>query len=138
MPERATATELERLTGLRSGKSSFYSEFRATAQRLDRVVAALDTISRALVQTVHGSENLVRAVAEAARVHLDAEWVVLALADGALPDAHPRHLILDSAGAPTPSRDCVMRTTRVRTCPTPCSTGSTTSCAGNWPSSGSR
>ncbi|ANW67367.1 MadS family sensor histidine kinase [Mycolicibacterium tokaiense] len=98
MPERATATELERLTGLRSGKSSFYSEFRATAQRLDRVVAALDTISRALVQTVHGSENLVRAVAEAARVHLDAEWVVLALADGALPDAHPRHLILDSAG----------------------------------------
>lgn len=90
--------DLERLTGLRSGKGTFYSEFRATAQRLDRVVVALDTISRALVQTVHGSENLVRAVAEAARVHLDAEWVVLALADGALPDAHPRHLILDSAG----------------------------------------
>lgn len=90
--------DLERLTGLRSGKGTFYGEFRATAQRLDRVVVALDTISRALVQTVHGSENLVRAVAEAARVHLDAEWVVLALADGALPDAHPRHLILDSAG----------------------------------------
>ncbi|CAN5459601.1 two-component system sensor histidine kinase MnoS [soil metagenome] len=96
----ASTPDLERLTGLRSGKGTFYPEFRVTAQRLDRVVAALDTISRALVQTTEGPENLVRAVAEAARAHLDADWVLLALADGALPEARPRHLILDSAGVP--------------------------------------
>ena len=65
---------------------------------MDRVVAALDTISRALVQTIEGPENLVRAVAEAARSNLDADWVLLALADGALPEASVRHLILDSDG----------------------------------------
>lgn len=97
---RVSPPDLARLTGLRSGKGTFYPEFRVTAQRLDRVVAALDTISRALVQTIEGPENLVRAVAEAARAHLDADWVLLALADGALPEARPRHLILDSAGLP--------------------------------------
>ncbi|MDZ5084006.1 histidine kinase [Mycolicibacterium parafortuitum] len=39
-----------------------------------------------------------RAVAEAARAHLEAEWVLLALADGALPEASVRHLIVDSDG----------------------------------------
>lgn len=96
----ASAPDLEQLTGLRSGKGTFYPEFRVMAKRLDRVVAALDTISRALVQTTEGPANLVRAVAEAARAHLDADWVLLALADGALPEASPRHLILDSEGAP--------------------------------------
>ena len=62
------------------------------------MVAALDLISRALVQTVHGPEPLVRAVAEAARTHLGADWVLIALADGALPEARPRHLILDAEG----------------------------------------
>ena len=84
--------DLERLTGVRSGKSTFYPEFRVAAQRVERVVAALDAISRALVQTVNGPEKLVRAVAEAARTHLGAEWVLLALADGALaggPSAAP-------------------------------------------------
>jgi signal transduction histidine kinase len=98
-PRRASTPDLERLTGVRSGKGTFYPEFRVTAQRLERVVAALDAISRALVQTVDGPENLVRAVAEAARAHLNAVWVLLALADGALPEARPRHLILDSDGA---------------------------------------
>ncbi|RDH77585.1 sensor histidine kinase [Mycolicibacterium moriokaense] len=37
-------------------------------------------------------------MAEAARTHLGAEWVLLALADGALPEARPRHLILDADG----------------------------------------
>ncbi len=92
------APDLARLTGLRSGKGSFYPELRNTAQRLHRVVTALATISRALVQTTEGPENLVRAVAEAARAHLDADWVLLALADGALPEASVRHLIVDSAG----------------------------------------
>ena len=94
----ARMPDLARLTGLRTGKGRFYPELRVTAQRLDRVVAALDTISRALVQTIDGPENLVRAVAEAARTNLDADWVLLALADGALPEASVRHLILDAAG----------------------------------------
>lgn len=93
-----TAPDLARLTGLRSGKGSFYPELRVTAQRLHRTVTALDTISRALVRTTEGPENLVRAVAEAARAHLDADWVLLALADGALPEASVRHLIIDSGG----------------------------------------
>lgn len=91
--------DLDRLTGVRSGKSTFYPEFRVAAQRVERVVASLDAISSALVQTVNGPENLVRAVAEAARTHLGAEWVLLALADGALPEARPRHLILDADGS---------------------------------------
>jgi signal transduction histidine kinase len=95
---RVSTPDLERLTGVRSGKGTFYPEFRVAAQRTERVVAALDAISRALVQTVHGPEPLVRAVAEAARTHLGADWVLLALADGALPEARPRHLILDADG----------------------------------------
>lgn len=91
--------DLDRLIGVRSGKSTFYPEFRVAAQRVERVVASLDAISSALVQTVEGPENLVRAVAEAARTHLGAEWVLLALADGALPEARPRHLILDAEGS---------------------------------------
>ncbi|GAB3216633.1 MadS family sensor histidine kinase [Mycolicibacterium hippocampi] len=94
----ASTPDLAQLTGLRSGKSRFYSELRVTAERLDRVVAALDTISRALVQTIEGPEKLVRAVAEAARTNLHADWVLLALADGALPEATVRHLILDADG----------------------------------------
>lgn len=95
---RAAAPDLDRLTGVRSGKSTFYPEFRVAAQRTERVLAALEAISRALVQTVNGPPKLVRAVAEAARTHLDAEWVLLALADGALQEAMPRHLILDAHG----------------------------------------
>lgn len=95
---RRPAPDLERLTGVRSGKGTFYPEFRVAALRTERVIAALDAISRALVQTVNGPENLVRAVAEAARTHLGAQWVLIALADGALPEARPRHLILDADG----------------------------------------
>ncbi len=97
-PLRRPAPDLERLTGVRSGKGTFYPEFRVAALRTERVIAALDAISRALVQTVNGPEKLVRAVAEAARSHLGAQWVLIALADGALPEARPRHLILDADG----------------------------------------
>lgn len=46
--------DLSRLTGLRSGKSSFYPQYRGAAERLERVVHALELISRALVRTVEG------------------------------------------------------------------------------------
>ena len=86
--------DLDLLTGIRSGKPSFYVEYLASAERLRRVIHALDRISRALVRTTEGPGTLVRAVAEAAADHLTAHWVVFALADGALPEAAPRHLVL--------------------------------------------
>jgi signal transduction histidine kinase len=90
--------DLDQLTGIRSGKPSFYVEYLASAERLRRVIHALDRISRALVRTTEGPGTLVRAVAEAAADHLTAHWVVFALADGALPEAAPRHLVLGPAG----------------------------------------
>ncbi|MDF0530829.1 histidine kinase [Tsukamurella sp. 8F] len=88
------------LTGLRSSKSSFYPQYRGAAERLERVMHALELISRALVATVDGPETLVCAVAEAARVHLDARWVVFGLTDGRLMDAGLRRLVLGPDGIP--------------------------------------
>lgn len=92
--------DLSLLTGLRSGKGTFYPQYRGAAERLERVVHALELISRALVRTVDGPETLICAVAEAARAHLSAQWVVFALADGALPDAGPRRLVLGPDATP--------------------------------------
>ncbi len=91
--------DLEALTGLRSGKPHYYPEYRTSAERLHRVILALEGISAALVRTMEGSEALVRAVVEAAADHLSAEWVVFALVEGELPDARPRHLVR-GPGAP--------------------------------------
>lgn len=94
--------DLEALTGLRSGKPHYYPEYREAAERMRRVIHALERISAALVRTMEGSEALVRAVVEAAANHLSAEWVVFALVDGELPDAHPRHLVRGPDGAEWP------------------------------------
>lgn len=85
--------DLEALTGLRSGKPHYYPQYRTSAERLHRVIQALEGISAALVRTMEGSEALVRAVVEAVADHLSAEWVVFALVEGELPDARPRHLV---------------------------------------------
>ena len=90
--------DLDALTGLRSGKPSFYPEYRVNAERLRRVIGSLDRISAALVRTMEGSEALVRAVADAAADHLSADWVVLALVDGELTDAEPRHVVIGPDG----------------------------------------
>jgi signal transduction histidine kinase len=92
--------DLSRLLGVRSGKKSFYPEYRGAAQRLERVVHALELISRALVRTVEGPETLVCAVAEAARAHLNAQWLVFALCDGAIPEAGMRMLVLGPGAIP--------------------------------------
>ena len=92
------APDLEALTGIRSGKPSYYPEYRHSAERLRRVIDALDKIAAALVRTSEGSEALVRAVVAAAADHLSARWVVFALADGQLPDAQPRNLVLGPDG----------------------------------------
>jgi len=94
------AHDLSALTGLRSGKPTFYPQYRGAAERLERVVHALELISRALVRTVEGPETLICAVAEAARAHLSAGWVAFALADGTLPDAGPRRLVLGPDATP--------------------------------------
>ncbi|MHC1558803.1 MadS family sensor histidine kinase [Actinomycetospora sp. C-140] len=97
--------DLDQLTGIRSGKPSFYIEYLASAERLRRVIHALDRISRALVRTTEGPGTLVRSVAEAAADHLTAHWVVFALAEGALPEAAPRHLVLGPAGEEVDAAD---------------------------------
>jgi len=82
------------LTGLRSGKRSFYPEYVRSTERLEYTVRALDRISRALVRTVEGPRCLVEAVVRAAAEHLQAKWLLLAIADGALRAARPRFLLL--------------------------------------------
>lgn len=105
LPSRAAGRQrpdLEALTGLRSGKPHYYPEHRTSVERMRRVIHALDRISAALVRTAEGSEALVRAVVDAAADHLTAEWVVFALVDGELRDAHPRHLVLGPAAVEWP------------------------------------
>ncbi|WP_379585438.1 MadS family sensor histidine kinase [Pseudonocardia hispaniensis] len=94
----ARGPDLDALTGLRSSKPSFYPEYRISAERLRRVIVALDRISAALVRSMEGSAALVRAVVEAVADHLSADWVVFALLDGELPDSRPRHLVLGPDG----------------------------------------
>lgn len=91
-------TELESLVGLHSVKGGHYAQYRGTEARLDRVITAMDGISKALVQTDQGPEVLVVAVVDAVREHLDADWVLFALADGHLEQAAPRHLIASRGG----------------------------------------
>ncbi|GAA3815858.1 MULTISPECIES: MadS family sensor histidine kinase [Amycolatopsis] len=89
-----TENYLGALTGVRSGKRSFYPEYVRTAERLERAVGALDRISRALVRTGEGPRALVEAVVRAAAEHVQADWLLFAVADGALRAARPRFLLL--------------------------------------------
>jgi signal transduction histidine kinase len=84
--------DLEILTGLRSGKRSYYPEYIRSAERLEQAVQALDGISRALVRTAAGPRALVEWVVWTATAHLQADWLLFAVADGVLPAAHPRFL----------------------------------------------
>ncbi len=92
--------DLTRLTGLRTGKSTFYTQYRGATERLQRTVSSLGLIAGALVRTSEGPERLICSVVEAARVHLDARWTVFALADGESVDAGPRRLVLGPDGTP--------------------------------------
>ena len=94
--------DLDALTGLRSGKPHYFPEHRTYAERLRRVILALERISAALMHTTEGSEALVRAVVEAAAEHLCADWVVFALVDGELTESRPRHLVRGPDGAERP------------------------------------
>lgn len=94
VPERPPqAADLGVLTGLRSGKRSYYPAYVRSTERLERTVEALDGISRALVRTAEGPRALVEAVVRTAAEHLQARWLLLAVADGALRAARPRFLL---------------------------------------------
>ncbi len=84
--------DLEILTGLRSGKRSYYSEYVRSAERFELAVQALDGISRALVRTAAGPRALVEWVVRTATAHLQADWLLFVVADGVLPAARPRFL----------------------------------------------
>ncbi|WP_280481044.1 MadS family sensor histidine kinase [Nocardia cyriacigeorgica] len=92
------ATDLGVLTGVRTGKRSYYTAYVRSAERLERTIEALDRISRALVRTTEGPRGLVEAVLRAGADHLQADWVLVALADGALTAADPRFLMLGGDG----------------------------------------
>jgi signal transduction histidine kinase len=84
--------DLEILTGLRSGKRSYYPEYVRSAERFEDAMQALDGISRALVRTAAGPRALVEWVVRTATAHLRADWLLFVVADGVLPAARPRFL----------------------------------------------
>jgi signal transduction histidine kinase len=90
--------DLATLTGVRSGKRSYYRAYVRSDERMSAAVRAMDSISRALVRTVEGPRGLLEEVVRAAANHLEARWTVLALSDGHLRGARPRFLACDSAG----------------------------------------
>ena len=92
MSPRKERLDLATLTGVRSGKSSYYRAYVRSDERMEHAVRAMDSISRALVRTVEGPRGLLEEVVRAAAAHLNAEWTVLALADGHLRGARPRFL----------------------------------------------
>ncbi len=116
-PSADVHPDLASLTGVRSGKRSYYRAFRLSSEQLETALHSLDRISLALVRTVEGPRALLTAVVRAAHEHLQARWVVLAVADGALPDARPRFLgtgpravLIDREDdLPPPARDLLRR-----------------------------
>lgn len=97
---RAGSPDLATLTGVRSGKSSYYRAYVRSDERMQRAVRAMDSISRAVVRTLEGPRGLLEEVVRAAAEHLEAEWTLLALADGHLRGARPRFLVLGPADGP--------------------------------------
>lgn len=70
---------LERLTGVRSSKPTFYAEWRRTSHGLDRAVEALRAISAALSTTTKGPDALCDAVVGALATHFGALAVSMTL-----------------------------------------------------------
>lgn len=97
--------DLAALTGVRSGKGSYYRAYLRSDERTQRAVRAMDSMSRALVRTVEGPRGLLEEAVRAAAAHLEAEWTVLALADGHLPGARPRFLAYGRGAGPACAGD---------------------------------
>lgn len=95
-PRELAPPDLATLTGIRSGKRSYYRAYVRSDERLQQAVRSMDGISRALVRTVEGPRGLLEQVLRAAAYHLAADATILALSDGHLPGARPRFLALSS------------------------------------------
>ncbi len=99
--DRPGRPSLATLTGVRSGKRSYYRAYVRSDERMAAAVRAMDSISRALVRTVEGPRGLLEEVTRAAAAHLHARWTVLVLVDGELRGARPRLLACDGDGRVT-------------------------------------
>lgn len=89
---------LSRLTGVRSGKKSYYVELRRTEARMTSAVRALEEISAALAHTRDDPRALLQEVLRAAAGHLRADWTMMALRDGELAGLNIRFLALGPDG----------------------------------------
>lgn len=112
MSTEPTPRDLARLTGVRSGKRSYYREYVRSDQRMQRTVRALDSISRTLVRRSEGPRAVLDEIARAAGEHLFAEWVVLGLFDGQLTSARPRFIAIDADGQSFENESDVPRAVR--------------------------
>ena len=86
------ARTLERLTGVRSSKPSFYAAWRDNSARLDRTIETLERISTALCATPDGPGALCDAVVEAAAHHFEAPWAAICFTR-AEHDPEPSHVV---------------------------------------------
>ena len=89
---------LSQLTGVRSGKQSYYVELRRTEARMTSAVQALEGISGALVRTRDDPRALLEGVLRAAAGHLRADWTMITLRDGELPALDMRFLAVGPDG----------------------------------------
>jgi signal transduction histidine kinase len=89
---------LRTLTGVRSGKQSYYAELRRTEARMTSAVQALEGISAALVRIRDDPRALLEEVLRAAAGHLRAAWTMIALRDGELPALSMRFLAVGPDG----------------------------------------
>lgn len=90
--------DLAALTGVRSGKRTYYTAYQRSNERLQRAVESMDAISRALVRPFEGARALAEEIVRLTAEHLQASWALLALADVTVPDARPRLLTVDASG----------------------------------------
>lgn len=91
MTDRAAPNvDLEALTGIRSSRRTFYVEYRATAERLERSVRSLERVAHSLGSSDEDARSLADAVVTALADHLGATRVVLWLAPDQLPDTTVR------------------------------------------------
>ena len=96
LPDSAS---LSTLTGVRSGKKSYYRELQRTEERMTSAVRALEGISSALVRTRDDPVGLLHGVLRAAAGHLHGDWTMVALRDSALPRLGVRFLAAGRMGA---------------------------------------
>lgn len=95
----AVGASLSTLTGVRSGKKSYYLELRRTEERMTSAVQALEGISAALVRTRDDPRGLLDSVMRAASGHVQAEWTMVALRRATLPQVAAGFLALGPDGA---------------------------------------